>query len=58
MKILAVLTGTRPGPFPSRDILAVQAYLNRERSNAKCVDGTLSRDDIQLAQRAAAARMQ
>jgi len=44
------------GRFPRRDIVAILAYVNRERTSAKCVDGTFN--DVCLARLAAAARMQ
>ena len=44
--------------FPRRDLVAILAYLSRERSHAKCVDGTANWRVIDLARLAAAARMQ
>ena len=58
MKALAYLTGSNAGSLPRRDLVAILAYLNRDRSKVKCVDGTFDCRDAELSRLAAAARMQ
>lgn len=58
MKTLDYLTGTTGQSLPRRDLVAILAYLNRDRSGVKCVDGTFDHRDFELSRLAAAARMQ
>lgn len=58
MKALGYLTGTNVPALPRRDLVAILAYLNRDRSRVKCVDGTFDERDSELNRLAAAARMQ
>ena len=58
MKTVEYLTGASVGALPRRDLVAILAYLNREGTSVKCVDGTFADHDAQLNRLAAAARMQ
>jgi hypothetical protein len=58
MKALDYLTRSNVGSLPRRDLVAILAYLNRDRSRVKCVDGTFDHRDFELSRLAAAARMQ
>ena len=58
MKVFEYLTGSNVPSLPRRDLVAILAYLNRDRPSVKCVDGTFDCRDAQLERLAAASRMQ
>jgi len=58
MKAFEYLTGSDVASLPRRDLVAILAYLNRDRAGVKCVDGTFGCCHAQLDRLAAAARMQ
>lgn len=47
-----------PNPLPRRDLMAIFAYVGRQRGVTKCVDGSFEGSDSYLNRLAAAARMQ
>lgn len=47
-----------PIPLPRRDLMAIFAYVGRQRGSARCVDGSFEGSDTYLDRLAAAARMQ
>jgi hypothetical protein len=58
MSAFDYLNGSNANSLPRRDLVAILAYLNRDRARVKCVDGTFDRRDDELDRLAAAARMQ
>src|SRR4051794_19872635 len=58
MSALDYLKGSNASSLPRRDLVAILAYLNRDHSRLKCVDGTFDRRELELNRLAAAARMQ
>ena len=56
MKTIAIDAGA--APLPRRDLVAIFAYIGRQRGPAKCVDGSFENADAYLDRLAAAARMQ
>jgi hypothetical protein len=56
MKAAAIRLGA--APLPRRDLVAVFAYIGRQRGPARCVDGSFEGPDAFLDRLAAAARMQ
>lgn len=58
MKTVKSTGETHLSPLPRRDLVAILAYLNHDRSSVRCVDGTFDCHEAQLNRLAAAARMQ
>jgi hypothetical protein len=56
MKNLA--SNPQSGALPRRDLMAIFAYIGRQRGPGQCVDGSFERPEAYLDRLAAAARMQ